>query len=214
MSKLPFLCIVLLTASMSVSAETYTVIHDFGSVAGDPDGPCTPRNDRPESWRRNADHYARFYQKSFWARRSGYGPAVPSRSCINLTAAAWSGLILATDGKFYGTTRASGTFGLGRSSRCLRRGASPSSMTSQEDPTVQTPTAAPIQSVKGDFYGTTSEASPEFWTYGTVYRITKYGNFTLLHAFTRHRWSESKRRQLVQGTDYYFYGTTRTGGAG
>ena len=42
MSKLPFLCIVLLTASMSVSAETYTVIHDFGSVAGDPDGPVPP----------------------------------------------------------------------------------------------------------------------------------------------------------------------------
>ena len=39
MSKFLLLCIVLFTASMSVSAQTYTVIHIFGSEAGDPAPP-------------------------------------------------------------------------------------------------------------------------------------------------------------------------------
>ena len=64
------------------------------------------------------------------------------------------------------------------------------------------PATAPIQSVKGDFYGTTE---------GTVYRITKYGRFTLLHAFTGSD-GTLPNTQLVQGTDYYFYGTTVQGG--
>ena len=36
MSKLLPLCIVLLAASTAVSAQTYTVIHNFGNVSGDP----------------------------------------------------------------------------------------------------------------------------------------------------------------------------------
>ena len=40
MSKLLPLCIVLLAASISVSAQTYTVLHNFGSKAGDPDRPA------------------------------------------------------------------------------------------------------------------------------------------------------------------------------
>jgi uncharacterized repeat protein (TIGR03803 family) len=64
------------------------------------------------------------------------------------------------------------------------------------------PGAAPIQSVKGDFYGTTEGLLNS--TYGSVYRITKYGNFTLLHAFTGTD-GRNPFAPLVQGTDYYFY---------
>ena len=38
MSKLLALCMLLLAASISVSAQTYTVIHNFGSQPGDPGG--------------------------------------------------------------------------------------------------------------------------------------------------------------------------------
>ena len=39
--------------------------------------------------------------------------------------------------------------------------------------------------MKGDFYGTTSGKESGILQDGSVYRITKYGNFTLLHTFTR-----------------------------
>ena len=39
MSKFLPLCIMLFAASMSVSAQTYTVLHNFGSTSGDPTGP-------------------------------------------------------------------------------------------------------------------------------------------------------------------------------
>jgi uncharacterized repeat protein (TIGR03803 family) len=71
------------------------------------------------------------------------------------------------------------------------------------------PGAAPIQSVEGDFYGTTEGLLGS--TYGSVYRITKYGNFTLLHAFTGSD-GRNPYEPLVQGTNYYFYGTTLFGG--
>ena len=60
MAKFLSLCIMLLAASISVSAQTYTVLHNFGSETRGPRRTCTPRNHRPKSWRRNVDHYARF----------------------------------------------------------------------------------------------------------------------------------------------------------
>ena len=79
-SLLP-LSIVLFAACTPVSAQTYTVLHNFGSQ---PETQADPPHwdHRPESWRRDADYFARSAQ-SMWARRSGYGPAVPSRWCIN-----------------------------------------------------------------------------------------------------------------------------------
>ena len=46
MAKFLSLCIVLLTASISVSAQTYTVLHFFGSKPGDPHSPRLPELSR------------------------------------------------------------------------------------------------------------------------------------------------------------------------
>ena len=149
-----------------------------------------------------------------WARRSGYGPTVPFRSCINLTRYSATSLkavsSLAIDGQYYGTTVSGGTFGHGTIFKMSQDG----TVTKLHDFTGGSdganPYAAPIQSVKGDFYGTTQGCCSN---YGSVYRITKYGNFTLLHAFTSTD-GRNPFAALVQGTNYYFYGTTMDGGAG
>ncbi len=72
-------------------------------------------------------------------------------------------------------------------------------MTSQADPTVKTRAPPRFRAWK------VTSTEPR---YGSVYRITKYGDFTLLHTLTGSD-GGVPAAPLVQGTDYYFYGTSR-----
>jgi len=214
MAKFLHLCIMLFAASISVSAQTYTVIHNFGSVAGDPDGPVPPGTIAQSRGGAMVTTTPDFQPDRILGKAFRIWPSGSLQVLHQFNSGPWGGLILATDGKFYGTTNVSGTLGLGTIFKMSQEG----SVTRLHDFTGGSdganPLAAPIQSVKGDyFYGTTSKGSPEFLEDGTVYRITKYGNFTLLHTFRRFDGAQPNA-QLVQGTDYYFYGTTRFGGEG
>jgi hypothetical protein len=106
MSKFLPLCIMLFAASMSVSAQIYTVIHDFGSVAGHtgrPRAPGTIAQSRGGAMLTTTSSEAfRMWTGGFLQVLHQFGDGGP-----------WSGLILATDGKFYGTTRTNGTFRAG-----------------------------------------------------------------------------------------------------
>ena len=203
-SLLP-LSIVLLAASTAASAQTYTVLHNFGSVAGDaghPESPGTIAQGRGGAMLTTTHTEAfRIWTGGSFQILHQFGDGGP-----------WSGLILATDGKFYGTTRTNGIFSAGTVFKMSQDGI----VTKLHDFTGGSdgdwPQAAPIQSVEGDFYGTTgANEAAGAPPYGSVYRITKYGNFTLLHAFTGSDGGKPLG-QLVQGTDYYFYGTTVEGG--
>lgn len=71
------------------------------------------------------------------------------------------------------------------------------------------PWAPPVQSLSGDFYGTTWGTGT--YNYGSIYRISNTGVFTLLHAMS---WSDGAHSfsPLTQGTNYWFYGTALEGG--
>jgi uncharacterized repeat protein (TIGR03803 family) len=62
----------------------------------------------------------------------------------------------------------------------------------------------------GNFYGTTFENGPS--NYGTVFKITSQGVFTLLHAFGNSDGS-GPWGAPVEGTDGAYYGTTEDGGS-
>jgi uncharacterized repeat protein (TIGR03803 family) len=113
---------------------------------------------------------------------------------------AWpiGGLTLGRNGRFYGSTaiggaNSNGTIfemtpdGIVKTLYAFTGGAG-------------SPPPAPIQSLYGDFYGTTSIPS-------TVYKIDSSGDFTLLHALppTEGEWPYAP---LVQATNYWLYGTT------
>jgi uncharacterized repeat protein (TIGR03803 family) len=203
-NRLP-LFIVLLAACAAVSAQTYTVIHNFGSVAGDaghPDPPGTIAQSRGGAMMTTTQTTAyRIWTSGSIQILHQFGDGGP-----------WSGLILATDGEYYGTTRTNGTFSAGTIFKMSQEG----NVTNLHDFTGGNdgdwPYAGPIQSLEGDFYGTTGgNEGAGFPPFGSVYRITKDGNFTLLHDFSGSD-GASPRGPLVQGTDYYFYGTTVQGG--
>ena len=196
-SLLP-LSIVLLAASTAASAQTYTVLYNFDETSG-------PRNPGMIAQSRGGAMLSTSHDVDSdevgEAFRIWPGGAV--RVLLLAGGEADGGLILATDGKFYGTTQFGRTSESGTVFKMSQKGTITTLHTFTGGSDGADPIAAPIQSVEGDFYGTTK--------YGSVYRITKYGDFTLLHTLTASEGS-GPAAPLVQGTDYYFYGNTSSGG--
>ena len=123
------------------------------------------------------------------------------------------GLILATDGNFYGTTSGGGAFGGGTIFRMTPSGTitvlhsfggGVSDGLNPADPLVQ--------ATDGDFYGTTTTGGVS--NLGTVFKITSAGTFTLLHSFAGGTADGGNPlARLIQASDGDLYGTTPSGGA-
>ncbi|MDQ4139983.1 MAG: hypothetical protein M3142_05615, partial [Bacteroidota bacterium] len=62
----------------------------------------------------------------------------------------------------------------------------------------------------GNFYGMTSTGGPGLW--GTIFKITPSGIFTVLHSFDYYKEGAAPFGNLVQGKDGNFYGMTSEGG--
>lgn len=118
-----------------------------------------------------------------------------------------AGLMQGTDGNFYGTTRAGGTFGLGTVFQINGLGTL-TTLHSFMGPDGEFPPGALIQSSDDDFYGTTRYGGTE--GRGTVFRIDSSGSLTTIHSFMLGE-GEHPEVGLVQGSDGKLYGTTTYG---
>jgi uncharacterized repeat protein (TIGR03803 family) len=131
-----------------------------------------------------------------------------------------AGLVLGTDGNFYGTTSSGGANGAGTVFRITPGGRlatlySFCTLTSCSDGA--NPYAALVQGTDGNFYGTTLSGGAVISNAGTVFKITPGGALTTLYAFCTQGSpctdGESPEGALIQASDGYFYGTTYNGGA-
>jgi uncharacterized repeat protein (TIGR03803 family) len=128
-------------------------------------------------------------------------------------------LIQATDGNFYGTAAAGGLRDVGTIFKITPGGRF--TLLFQFYKIVgANPTAGLVQGTDGSFYGTTFAGGdikncqqPLSVGCGTVFKITPGGTLTTLHRFEGTDGC-GPRRELVQGTDGSFYGTTTTCGNG
>jgi uncharacterized repeat protein (TIGR03803 family) len=125
----------------------------------------------------------------------------------------YAALIQATDGNFYGTTSQGGTSTYGTVFKITPAG-TVTVLHSFAGGTGDgySPYAALIQATDGNLYGTTYGGGTGTSYYGTVYRITLDGTFTLLRAFNYTSGGYSYA-PLVQAADGNLYGTTGYGGA-
>jgi uncharacterized repeat protein (TIGR03803 family) len=123
-----------------------------------------------------------------------------------------AGLVLGSDGDFYGTTSEGGTNGYGNVFQISTSGALTSlySFTAGNDGAF--PKAGLIQGSDGNFYGTTEYGGGN--DNGTVFQIGANGALTSLYVFTGGNDGGVPVAGLVQGSDGSFYGTTQYGGQG
>jgi uncharacterized repeat protein (TIGR03803 family) len=212
--KLLALAAVLAVAPAKVGhAQTYKVLHNLGSKAGDP---MNPVNSGIIAQGRDGSLYTTAPQGGGNGSTGAVFKITPSGTLRVLhgfigavPGAPEGGLSLGTDGNFYGTTN-DNSGSPGTIFKITPGGTLTTLYTFTDNADGGFPTAAPIQGIDGNFYGTAANGNQSKGDYGTVYKITPSGVFTALHTFDATH-GAFPYAPLVQGTNGSFYGTTEAG---
>lgn len=122
----------------------------------------------------------------------------------------YSGLLLAGDGNFYGTTYNGGLAGVGTVFKMTRTG-SLSNLASFNNTNGANPRGVLLQGADGNFYGTTQSGGTN--GFGSIFQMTPGGAITLLYSFDPVSGGDLPVAGLIQGPDGNLYGTTQSGGA-
>ena len=126
----------------------------------------------------------------------------------------YAGLVLGSDGSFYGTTTDGGANDShdGVVFRLAPQGALTILHTFNADHSEgATPYGVLVQGLDGDYYGTTFTDGPK--GNGTVFRVAGLGVFSTVYAFTGGADGGNPHAGLLLGSDGNFYGTTISGGS-
>jgi len=120
----------------------------------------------------------------------------------------YSGLLLASDGRFYGTAVSGNAFGtiysMDTSGNFTLLYSFPGGSGGAA------PHGGLLQASDGSFYGTTTMGGS--FNFGTIYRMIPGESPTVIHSFNSPSDGELPDGNLIQGTDGFLYGTTSGGG--
>jgi len=197
-----------IAATSTAQAQTYTVLYNFGGVPGDPE------------WFGYSGVIAQGRDGKLYSTSNGSSNAFDMTTGGTLTVLYTfngyssgfdpeGGLVLGTDGNYYGANFAGGTDNLGNLFKLSSSGQLTAlySFTCGSDSA--SPPAAPIQGWDGNFYGVSGgDVVPGYCpNVGAIYKLTPSGAFTSLYQFDGTQGAEPYA-PLIQGTDGNFYGTT------
>lgn len=125
-------------------------------------------------------------------------------------ASPYAGLVEATDGNLYGTTRDGGTNGCGTAFRISPDGALTTLVTFNRSKGMN-PEGGLVQGSDGYLYGTTEGGGASIFD-PTIFRMTTNGELTTLVSVLSTN-GQLPQGELVQGKDGCFYGVTIAGGS-
>ena len=191
----------LVAVAAMASAQTYVVMHNFGTTSTDPQAPgepgviCQSRGGYLFKCRRNPGEPGRSFPAHH--RRTLQGDACVHRERrpdANRGAHARTGRMVLRKHRF----RRSGTWG---TLYKMRSNGQVKTLHYYSGGDGGNPWAAPIQSVAGDFYSVTHGS----FNYGQIVKIFQSGQYTMLHSMTLFE-GVYQVASLVQGTDFAFYG--------
>ena len=166
---------------------TYKVLHNFGSSPGDPSCPGlagTIAQSPGGNFYSSASDCLATDGGSVYKISVNGAVTVIYRFTSNTSGprAPKGGLVFGTDQQFHGTTESGGIINEHGSVFRITPGGKLKTMYEfNGDLNGGAPVSAPIQSVSGHYYGTTPGEYGLHW--GSIYKVTENGNFTLLHAF-------------------------------
>src|SRR5580700_230608 len=208
---------VVIAGGMTLSAQTFTSLQSFDRANGENPAAALTQGTNGNLYGTTAGGGAGFQGTVFEITTSGTLTSLYSFcSQLNCTDGLWpyAGLVLATNGNFYGTTEYGGSGYVGFSNCSLPCGygtvfeITPAgalttlhSFCSQASECTdgQFPVAGLTLAGNGDLYGDTSSAP-------TIFSITTSGTLTTLYSFNI--FSYGPRAALVQATNGDLYGTT------
>ncbi len=121
------------------------------------------------------------------------------------------GVILGSDGNFYGVTESGGTANVGTIFKMAPGGSLTTLLSFDGVHNGQFPDGSLVQGSDGNFYGATVDGLIGNTT-GTIFSMTPAGVLTTLFTFNGTN-GHGPRGGLIQGSDGNFYGTTNEGGS-
>jgi uncharacterized repeat protein (TIGR03803 family) len=218
LARLQLLSLVILVAAPAIlHAQTYTDLYDLGTNTGDPHTPAwmglfaQGRDGNIYTTSTNGGVNNNEGGTVFQLSPAGKVTVLHSFAAdpkFNDGAFPQGGLMLGTDGNFYGTTPTGGIPGYGTVFKITPSGKFTIMHGFNGVSEGESPVAPPVQGNDGNFYGTTSNGGGD--VFGTVYKMTPSGKLATLYTFggvVRYP------TDLILGTDGNFYGTT-LGGSG
>ena len=205
--------------TMTRAAATYEVLHEFSDPPSSPIGELAQGAD------------GNFYGTTSAGGVAGSGTIFKMTASGVLTtlleftgdagankgAAPGAGLILASDGNFYGTTARGGASGLGTVFKMTPAGALTTLVEFTGDGVSNRgslPYATLLEGSDGAFYGTTARGGAK--GLGTIFKVTSAGTLTTLVEFTgagANNRGAYPYGALIEAGGGFLYGTTSKGGA-
>jgi uncharacterized repeat protein (TIGR03803 family) len=209
----------LLGAAPTTMAQTFSVVYNFGSAAGDPGqgfySGIIAQGQDGNLYSATSAGGAYGYAATFNLTPAGIITPLYSFADNGDGAYPYGGLTLGTDGLFYGTTYGGGFANprYGTVFKMTSSGGFTTLYTFTDGSDGALPIAPPVEGIDGNFYGTTcNRCNGGVATgFGTIYKISPTGTFTVLHQFNGNDGVELND-PLVLGVDGNFYGTTTYGG--
>ena len=213
-SALFFAFLTLALSGGVVSAQTPVTIHNFKN-AGDVSTPTTPG---VLAQGRDGNLYSATVSGGAFGQGGVYSFTPTGTESVPFSfplsgvdgSSCQAGLILGTDGNFYGSCRAGGASGYGALYKVSPTGVFTLLHSFGNSADGVGGFSPPIQAKDGNFYGAVTAGGP--LGHGLVYKLTPTGTFSILHSFNGSDAYGYAPIGLVQGTDGNLYGTATSGG--